>query len=73
MKFSSDGKMSKRLSGSNSRKCGNEINYNRYISGNWVFDKEYGVLTIKFGKFSSTEYEIMELSSNKLILKRIIR
>ncbi|MFC0605172.1 lipocalin family protein [Winogradskyella pulchriflava] len=72
MKFSADGKMSKQLSG-NSRKCGNDRSSNRYLGGNWTFDKEHSILTIKFGKFSTTEYEILELSSNKLILKRIIR
>ncbi len=71
MKFSSDGVMSKRLSRS-SRKCGNDRSSNRNIGGNWIFDKKNSILTLKIGKFSNAEYEILELSSNKLILKRII-
>ena len=71
LKFSSDGEMSKRLSRS-TRKCGNDRSSNRNIGGNWVFNKKNSILTIKIGNLSNDEYEILELSSNKLILKRII-
>ncbi|MBU2930130.1 lipocalin family protein [Winogradskyella psychrotolerans] len=71
MKFSSDGKMTKQLS-RKPKKCGNDTSSNLNISGNWVFDKKNNILTIKFGKFRSAEYVILELSNNKLILKRII-
>jgi hypothetical protein len=71
MKFSSDGKMTKKLS-RRPKKCGNDRSSNLNIGGNWVFDKKNSILTIKIAKFRSAEYEILELSTNKLILKRII-
>jgi hypothetical protein len=70
MKFSSDGKMTKQLS-HRPKKCGNDRSSNLNIGGNWVFDKKNSILTITIGKFSSAEYLILELSTNKLILKRI--
>jgi hypothetical protein len=71
MEFSSDGKMSKQLLGG-SKKCGNDRSSNLNIGGNWIFDKKNSILTIKIGKFNSVTYEILELSSNQLIMKRMI-
>ena len=71
LKFKSDGRMTSQfLSKLGSRKCGNDI---RHIpkTGNWKYEKKNNILKTN-RKNTKTEYQILELTSEKLTMKRII-